>query len=131
MSEREWHNPFLDEVDFKGRERVLTVYDMRVHLAGLVEDHPTYLGPVVCSREYYHRPAFTYDPTGTKFTASRALDEAMEFGRCGWKGGVYKFHLSSEMILTPRWGEHGVPLTMATLAAYWMGVNETLKRARK
>lgn len=128
MNNHEWPNPFLvDSYDGK----VLTVDDMRLELACIKSEHPTYLGEVVCSREFYERPAFTVDLEATRESTVNALKIAMELGGQGWRGGSYKFYPDSKMYLTSKWGVPGVPLTMSVLAAYWMGVNETLKRLSK
>lgn len=128
MSAREWSNPF---VGYTEDNKVLTVDDMKVLLSDMETEHPTYLGRVVCSREYYERPALTPDPVGTRESTLNDLRLALELGGQGWRGGSYRFYPESKMLLTSAWGRLGVPLSVSVLAAYWMGMDEALRRSRR
>lgn len=128
MSEREWGNPFWGHGD---DGNILRISDIRLLLTRLESEHPTYLGPLVCSREFYGCPAFTFDSRGTRESTLDAIRHALEFGGVGWKGGIYEFFPHSQLYLNIEYGRLGVPLTMCSLGAYWMAAHAMQKALQK
>lgn len=80
-------------------------------------DRPVHLGPIVASREDYSQPAVTLKFGATASESIRAIRESLEQPHEGWKGGLYKYSLSSPVRFNPRFGVCGAELSDHVLEA--------------